>query len=262
MSRAFLKLAHGFVSIATAFALLIAGLYSGYCLWDNQQIYAAARDVQEELLIYKPKFELETLVEEARPTFDELLAINPDICGWVTMDNTQIDYAVVQGESNLTYINTDIYGNFALAGSIFLDSRNDRAYADPYSLLYGHHMENSGMFGDLDLYLDEKFFHENRTGLLILPEGVFSLRVLACMQTSASDNNIFDPTTWAQGASGLIDYARAAQNIHEDEITDVARRLESADPPRILALTTCSSDYTDARTVVLTVMNPIGQGRK
>ena len=50
MSKAFLKLANGLISLAVAIALVVAGGYAAYCLWDNNQIYAAAENVQEELL--------------------------------------------------------------------------------------------------------------------------------------------------------------------------------------------------------------------
>ena len=158
MSKAFLRLANGLVSLVVAVALITAGGYAAYCLWDDGQIYAAAEDVQAELLHLKPQVEPAEDGESGGPSFDELLAINPDVRAWVTMDNTKIDHPVLQGETNLDYINTDVYGDFALAGSIFLDARNAPDFTDPYSLLYGHHMANSGMFGDLDLYKDPEFF--------------------------------------------------------------------------------------------------------
>ena len=74
------------------------------------------------------------------------------------LDGTMpVRYPVLQGEDNLTYINKDVYGNFALAGSIFLDSNCDRSFQKKYSLLYGHHMAEHKMFGDLDLYEKQKF---------------------------------------------------------------------------------------------------------
>ena len=45
--------------------------------------------------------------------------INPEIIAWIRIPDTKIDYPVVQGETNLEYINQDIYGEFALSGSIF-----------------------------------------------------------------------------------------------------------------------------------------------
>ena len=254
------RLLNGLVSLATALVLLVAGTYAAYCLWDDEQIYAAAENVQAELLSLKPRVSDAASPEETGPTFAELLAINPDVRAWVTLDNTKIDFPVLQGRTNLDYINTDVYGNFALAGSIFLDSRNDGAFADPYSVLYGHHMENSGMFGDLDLYKDAAFFAENQTGTLILPDRAYSLDVFACMLTSASEDRIFDPLTWEDGVEGLLQYA-AAEAMHADAeaIAQLLACVRSGEAVPVLAFTTCSSEFTDARTIVLAAMNEYRQ---
>lgn len=257
MARSFLKLCNGFISLVMALTLFTAGAYAVYCLWDNSQIYAAAEDVQAELMHLKPQAGDDA---DAGPTFDELLAINPDVCAWVTLDNTHIDHPVLQGVTNLDYINTDVYGNFALAGSIYVDSRNDRNFADPYSILYGHHMESSGMFGDLDLYKDEAFFRANQTGTLILPDRTYSLQVFACMLVQASEERIFDPSTWDKGVMGLLDYAESeALYIAPETIAELRTRIEAGETPQVLAFTTCASEFTDARTIVLAAMNETSQ---
>ena len=253
--RRMLKVIDGCVSFALSLVLLIAGMYAGYCLWDNHQIYSAAENVQAELLNLKPQISEET-DEPTGPTFDELLAVNSDVCAWITLENTQIDYPVLQGETNLNYINTDVYGNFALAGSIFLDARSDRTFVEPYAVLYGHHMENSGMFGDLDLYKDKRFFAENRAGTLILPDRVCPLQVFACMLVSASEERVFNPALWADGVAGLLDYAQAeALCFDEQTALQLRARINAGESPQVLALTTCASEFTDARTIVLAAMS-------
>lgn len=255
MSQAFLKLSNGLISLVTSFALLIAGIYATYCLWDNNQIYAAAENVQAELLSLKPKIDPNDTTDTG-PTFDELLAINADVCAWVALDNTRIDHPVLQGETNLDYINTDVYGNFALAGSIFLDSQNDNTFADPYSVLYGHHMENGGMFGDLDLYKDPSFFEENQSGMLILPDRAVDLQIFACLLAKASEDRIFAPSVWDKGVEGLLNYAESeALHVCHETIGMLRERIQSGESPQVLALTTCASEFTDARTIVLAVMN-------
>ena len=117
-----------------AVLLMLLAVYAGYALWDNQQVYAAAAEVRTSLLEMKPA--------EDGPSFAALQAVNPDVCAWVTLDGTGVDYPVVQGEDNLTYVNTDVYGNFSLSGSIFLDSRCAPDFTEGYGLLYGHHMVN------------------------------------------------------------------------------------------------------------------------
>lgn len=236
-------------SLVVVVFLLVAGAYSAYALWDNAQVYAAADNVQAGLLQFKPK-----AGEENGATFEELQAINPDVTAWVTMDNTGIDYPVLQGEDNLSYINTDAYGDFALAGSIFLDTDCSRDFTDPYSLLYGHHMENSKMFGDVDLYKDAAFFAQNTTGELVTPGGTYDLETFACLLVPASETAIFDPQRWDNDLQGLYRFAREnALNLNEQTL---AAMEAAGDGVQVLALSTCSTEYTDARTILLTWMHP------
>ena len=235
-------------SLIVLLCFFVVAAYAGYALWDNSQVYAAAENVRDEMLQLKPPEDPEG---EEGPTFEELKAINPDVYAWVTLDNTNIDHPVLQGQDNLTYVNRDVYGNFALAGSIFLDSRNDSSFSDPYSLLYGHHMENSGMFGDLALYKEEDFFQENSTGYLITPEGVYDLEIFASLVVSASDQYIFDPEVWhTEEAAALAHVKENALYLRENIFQDLDENS------RILALSTCSGEFSDARTVVLAKMIP------
>lgn len=110
-----LKFFDDVTSALVAVLLALLAVYAGYALWDNRQVYAAAEEVQASLLTLKPR--------EGGAPFAELRAVNADVCAWVTLDGTGVDYPVVQGKDNLTYVNTDVYGNFSLAGTIFLDTR-------------------------------------------------------------------------------------------------------------------------------------------
>ncbi len=254
IKRTVLKTANALVSTVIVIVLFLAGAYSFFALWDNNRVYSAAGNVQADMIKLKPEIE-PTDEENTGADFSSLLSVNNDVCAWLTMDNTEIDYPVLQGETNLTYINTDVYGNFALAGSIYLDSRNSKDYTDTYSLLYGHHMENSKMFGDLDLYKDEAFFESNRTGTLILPDRAYDLEIFACLLVNASDDAIFDPTRWQdENINKLLTYiSDNALHVHGESLNELAQSDEQL---QILALSTCSSEFTDARTIVLTVMHP------
>ncbi len=254
--RFILRAANTLISFIMVLSLCIAGLYACYALWDNSLIYASVDDVREDMIKLKPKIE-----EEQRPSFEELHAINPDVRAWVTLDNTNIDYPILQGRTNLSYINTDIYGDFALGGSIFLDSRNDGNFQDTYSLLYGHNMDNGRMFGDLNLYKDEAFFRENQTGTLILPDRVYKLEIYACLLVPSSDEFIFEPERWrSDDIENLLQFADSSalylNNAEIEESLDIKN-----EEPQILALTTCSSEFTDARTVILAFMelSPIAE---
>ena len=244
ISNYILKGANTIISYMLLISFLVAGVYAGYALWDNSLVFAAVDNVQADMLGLKPEID-----EFQRPSFDELLAINEDVVGWVTLDNTNIDYPVLQGEDNLEYFNKDIFGNFSLGGSIYLDSRNDPNFEDDYSLLYGHFMERGRMFGDLELYREERFFENNQTGSLMTLEEVYDLEIYATLVVGATDEEIFNPTMWNENLEDLIEFA----NENALYINEAA--IEGNEKPKVLAFTTCTTEFTDARTVVLAIMN-------
>ncbi|MFR3924329.1 MAG: class B sortase [Collinsella sp.] len=127
--------------------MLLMLLYGGYSLWDTNNVMNGGF-ISDELLHYKP-----TGVNDCA-RLQELMAKNPDVVGWVTIDGTNIDYPFVQGKDNQEYLNKNVLGESAVSGAVFLDTRNSRAMTDSYNLLYAHHMDNGAMFGDVDRFLD------------------------------------------------------------------------------------------------------------
>lgn len=249
MASFILKIANSFLNFLVVVSFLFVGIYAGYALWDNNQVYAAAENVQKDMLKMKPK-----ITNAGTASFEELLLINQDVCAWISIDNTNIDFPVLQGKNNLSYINTDVYGNFSLAGSIFLDSRNDKGFQDKVSLLYGHHMDGGDMFGDLDRFKEKPFFDKNKTGLLILPDRNYQLEIFACLLTNASEKAIFEPQEYKDSLKLLLDLTENQALFYDaDTVTELRETEKDA---QILILSTCSTEFTDARTILLTKMKP------
>ena len=74
------------------------------------------------------------------------------------------------------------------------------------------------------------------------------------MKAYGIEDNIFSPQKWKKSLYGLLKYAeKSAKYIHYDTMKKIGT---SKDFSQILAMSTCSSDYTDARTVILAVMKP------
>ncbi|MBP0974209.1 MAG: class B sortase [Oscillospiraceae bacterium] len=160
--------------------------------------------------------------------------ILPEMIGWVTLDGTTVDYPIMQAPDNIRFLNMDPFGDYSLAGSIFLDCRNDPQFNDDYSLIYGHHMEYGRMFGALDAFIDPAYLWQHTTGTLYIGrdgEVQRPLEVFAALQVSAGDKEIFDPTLnqVRQFVSARIDTELRSEPI--------------------LALSTCSDE--EARIIVL-----------
>ena len=244
MYRDVLRLLNGVLSFVEALLLIGCLLYAGYALWDNQQIYTSVSSLQNELLAFKPAED----ADAAGPSFEELQAINPEVCAWLTMDGTRIDYPILRADNNSYYLSYDVHRNFSLAGSLFLDARNAFGVSDAYNLIHGHHMDQGRMFGDLDLYKQEEFFRENATGMLLTPETVYKLDVIAYMNVNSTDDVIFAPQRWLEEADAVLDYTEQnAVYLHEDTLA-LARM---SDAP-LLCLATCADGSN--RTIVLCMM--------
>ena len=89
--------------------------------------------------------------------FDTLKSVNPDVVGWIyieALDN--INYPVVQGDDNETYLHTTYENNYNFAGTIFVDYENSSDFSDCNTLIYGHNMKNGSMFGLLSKHFKDQ----------------------------------------------------------------------------------------------------------
>jgi sortase B len=229
------------LNAAIAVILIIAMLYGGFGLWDTWNIYHNA-GVSSELLKYKPTA---TGEDTPNPTLAEMQEINEDVCAWLTVDDTNIDYPVVQGEDNMEYLNLAADLTFSLAGSIFLDCRNSNDFSDPYSLIYGHHMAGDVMFGEIPYFTDKDYFLSHTTGTLFTVEHTCYIQWFACLETDAYDTMIYNPTIYAdQGSVGeLLDYLQENATQYRDIGVSASDRL--------VALSTCSAAATDGRVILI-----------
>ena len=212
------------VIVIVCILLLLIGTYS---LMDNHWLYENATD--RSSLTYKPALD-EPLQEEKR--------ISENQIAWITVNDTDIDYPVMQGKDNYEYLNKDPYGEFSLSGSIFLDARNDPDFKDDYSLIYGHHMEKGAMFGALDDFQDRAYFDQRRSGTIMTDERSYELRLFAVCSAEANETVLFDPQ--GRTISEVLAFLRGKAIIYN----------EPTEGERIVALSTCSGGTSIMRLLV------------
>ena len=81
--------------------------------------------------------------------FEKLKEINNDTVGWLTVNNTKIDYPVVQATDNDYYLYRDYYKNKNRHGWIYMDYRNNIEDLSDNTIIFGHNLANQKMFGTL-----------------------------------------------------------------------------------------------------------------
>lgn len=90
-----------------------------------------------------------------------LLKINPDIVGYLKVNNTNVDYPVVMSNDNKYYLQKNLYQEDDRNGWIFMDFRNSDKYLNDNTIIYGHNMYYSGvMFGTLHRVLNSSWYNK------------------------------------------------------------------------------------------------------
>ncbi|MGN0460929.1 MAG: class B sortase, partial [Ruminococcus sp.] len=119
-------------------------------------------------------------------SISELIAMNSECFGWISIAGTNINYPVMHTPSNpQKYLNRNFYGEYSYSGTPFLDAR---CSADSTNLIiYGHHMNNGTMFADLCNYTDYSYFTEHPTVVLETKDGVFLYSVFSVMKVKSDD---------------------------------------------------------------------------
>ena len=127
--------------------------------------------------------------------FASLQAINPDIVAWLRIPGV-LEYPVVRGKDNSYYLNHTVQQTYNIAGSIFLDYRNERDFSDSKNIIYGHNMKDGSMFHVLRNYQDIDFFQEHTDMEIYLPDGrTLNYQIIACEQVPA-DSEVYQITKY------------------------------------------------------------------
>ena len=175
--------------------------------------------------------------------FEALWQINPDVVAWIYIEGTNIHYPVVQGPDNSYYLDRMVDGSYNGAGSLFLDYRNAGDFSQRHSVIYGHNMKNGTMFRQITQYKEQEFYEAHPTGLLITPEGTYTLVFFAGYVTDMNSQ------AWKLEFGSQEEYAQWLEDAVSHSAFTGGGIPTAQD--RVVTFSTCTYDYNDARFVLL-----------
>ena len=228
------------VIVFTFFLLVMA--FSFYALYDVHAVYENT-ELTDEILKYKPSIQGENSFGK-RFALEDLQEINPDIVGWVRVDGTNIDYPILVGKDNTSYLKTDYKGDYSPSGSIFLDYRNSRDLNDDFFVIYGHNMAKNLMFSDIKKFQKEDFFNEHSTGKLYTNHGVYDLKIITFNIIDANKSIAYKLQKNSNGHNGQILQELLAGATFK-------RNVEVSEADKFILLSTCYGVGTYDRSVLL-----------
>jgi sortase B len=98
--------------------------------------------------------------------FSELQKKNSDTIAWINVNNTNINYPIVQTTNNNYYLTHSFNKKENEAGWVFMDYRNNQDFTDKNTIIYAHSRLNKTMFGSLSKVLKESWY-KNKDNYII-----------------------------------------------------------------------------------------------
>lgn len=123
--------------------------------------------------------------------FETLQHLNKDVCGWISLDGTKVDYPLLQSQDNVKYLDRNAFGDYTIMGSIFLDYRFNPNFTDFNTIIYGHSMASGAMFGEIKKFADKEFFDQHRYGSIYYNGRERGLEIFGILEVDAYDTEIY-----------------------------------------------------------------------
>ena len=177
--------------------------------------------------------------------FSVLQQENEDIVAWIYSENTPINYPVVQSDDNVFYLRKMINGEYNIAGTIFMDFRNDPNMSDNNTIIYGHNMQNDTMFGTLQDYKKQEYYDEHKIMYLFTPDKQYKIELFAGY-TIPVESDIYDMAKFDQED---IEEAMRKSDFKSDVIVSAE--------DKIITLSTCAYEYEGARYIVMGMLHEV-----
>jgi len=120
------------------------------------------RSLRDDADTFKDKAKITLDESRILPELRDIYELNHDLVGWLYIEDTNIDYPVVQSDDGKFYLKHDFYGRSNANGQIILEDKCD-PYTPSYNLvLSGHHMNSGAMFGRLGYYKDRDYWETHK----------------------------------------------------------------------------------------------------
>lgn len=170
--------------------------------------------------------------------FDKLLKKNKDTVAWLTVNNTKINYPVVQGKTNSYYLNRDFNKRKNSMGWIFMDYRNNPKDLDKNTIIYGHNIKTGIMFGTIKYMLNSSWYKKPSNQIITFntPEKNMKWQIFSIYKIPATEDYLkvkFDTDEEYMKFIKMLQ-KRSKHNFKVDVTKD----------SKILTLSTCFSHTT------------------
>lgn len=185
-------------------------------------------------------------------SYQKLYQQNNDMVGWIYLDGTNIDFPVMQTKTVKNYY---LYKNFneeySVSGLPYVQEDCDVFIPTDNVIIHGHNRSDGTMFAPLLKYKKADFFNQHQIIEFDTINECHSYQVFAAFEVivnTGDDQFPYYNFTSARNESEFNDFVNTAKSL-----SFVSSDVEVKYGDKLITLSTCDNDVTDARFVVVAV---------
>ncbi len=184
--------------------------------------------------------------QEDTVNIQELYKINNDIVGWIKIDNTNIDYPVMQTKENSNYyLRRNFYKQYSILGTPYLAENCDIETSDNL-IIYGHHISGNKMFGELENYKSKEYYNAHKIIKFYTMKEKAEYEIIAVFKTVVYTGfqyyKFYD-------AENEREFNTFIQKCKELSFYDIEKTVVYGD--KLITLSTCEYSNQNGRLVVI-----------
>lgn len=211
-------------------AFIVSIRYIGKWVSDNIANQKIADKVSEAVIENNENEEIEYKVD-----FEKLKEINNQIVAYLKVNGTSIEYAVVQAKDNNYYLRRNLDKKYNVAGSIFMDYKNELDGTDKNIVIYGHNIKDGSMFGTLKNILKDEWYNNEENYIIDLITEEEEMKYQVCSIYRIENEDYYIDTEFKEN-----EFEKFVKKLKDRSIKDFV--IEVTEEDSILTLSTCADN--------------------
>ncbi len=214
----------------------------------EQEIQPPVEEIVENVEEEVPEVQVDEPEEVVIPIdFKHWKETNEHIYAWVSIEDTNIEYPILQHPTdNAYYLDHTVDHVAGLPGSIYTENRNTKDFSDFNTLIYGHNMKDGSMFKHLHKFRDKEFFDTHDTVMIYTEDQSLTYKIYAAVIYSNDHILIKYDNASVEDRQAFI------QSLHDiKSSTKLFREGMTIDEnSKLITMSTCTGD-TNTRLLVI-----------
>lgn len=212
-------------------------------------IYKDKKEDYEQEKVFEEITNIVNKVEEKEENtinIKELYEINNDIVGWIQIDNTSMNYPVMQTKDKPNYyLKRNFYKEYSSLGTPYM-AENCNIETSNNLIIYGHHIKGKRVFGELENYKSKEYYNSHKNIIFYTIKEKAEYEIIAVFKTIAYTGFRYYEFYNIKDEKEFNTFIKKCKELSFYSIKETAKYGD-----RLITLSTCEYSNKNGRLVVV-----------